>query len=192
MNGDASRALHSERPAKAHFGPPAKTVSSPVAVPQPPDPVDDQSSHQEIAMTALTLAKATQIIAAAFAKGADLKFKPLGVSVLDAGGHLVAFQRQDGASFLRPQMSAGKAYGALAVGMGSRRVEAFARERPHLVAGISDVSGSRILPVVGGVLVRDHEGAIVGAVGISGDTSDNDEAAAIAGIEAAGFTADPG
>jgi uncharacterized protein GlcG (DUF336 family) len=143
-------------------------------------------------MTALTLAKATQIIGAAFAKGADLELKPLGVSVLDAGGHLVAFQRQDGASFLRPQMSAGKAYGALAVGMGSRRVEAFARERPHLVAGICDVSGSRILPVVGGVLVRDHAGTIIGAVGISGDTSDNDEAAAIAGIEAAGFTADPG
>ncbi|RVB57565.1 heme-binding protein, partial [Mesorhizobium sp. M7A.F.Ca.CA.004.06.1.1] len=67
-----------------------------------------------------------------------------------------------------------------------------AKERPHLVAGISDVSGGRVLPVVGGVLIRDKAGAILGAVGISGDTSDNDEAAAIAGIEAAGFTADPG
>lgn len=143
-------------------------------------------------MTALTLAKATEIIAAAFARGAELKLRPLGVSVLDAGGHLVAFQRQDGASFLRPQMSAGKAYGALAIGMGARRVEAFAKERPHLMAGVSDVSGGKVLPVVGGVLVRDASGAIVGAVGISGDTSDNDEAAAIAGIEAAGFTADPG
>ncbi|RVA67879.1 heme-binding protein, partial [Mesorhizobium sp. M7A.F.Ca.CA.001.08.1.1] len=65
-------------------------------------------------------------------------------------------------------------------------------ERPHLVAGISDVSGGRVLPVVGGVLIRDKAGAVIGAVGISGDTSDNDEAAAIAGIEAAGFTADPG
>ncbi|ADV10534.1 heme-binding protein [Mesorhizobium ciceri] len=143
-------------------------------------------------MTALPLEKARQIIETAFAKGSDLKLKPLGVSVLDAGGHLVAFQRQDGASFLRPQMSAGKAYGALAIGMGSRKVEAFAKERPHLVAGISDVSGGRVLPVVGGVLIRDKAGAIIGAVGISGDTSDNDEAAAIAGIEAAGFTADPG
>jgi len=143
-------------------------------------------------MTELTLAAANAIIVGAFAKAAELKLRPLGVSVLDAGGHLVAFQRQDGASFLRPQMSAGKAFGALSIGMGSRRLEAFAKERPHLVSGISDVSGGRIVPVAGGVLIRDGSGAIVGAVGISGDTSDNDEAAAIAGIEAAGFTADGG
>ncbi|MER8847708.1 GlcG/HbpS family heme-binding protein, partial [Mesorhizobium australicum] len=79
-------------------------------------------------MTALSLEKAVEIINAAFARGADLNLKPLGVSVLDAGGHLVAFQRQDGASFLRPQMSAGKADGALAIGMGARKVEAFAKE----------------------------------------------------------------
>jgi len=143
-------------------------------------------------MTKLTLAAANTIIDAAFARGAELRLRPLGVSVLDAGGHLVAFQRQDGASFLRPQMSAGKAYGALSIGMGSRRLEAFARERPHLVAGISDVSGRGIVPVAGGVLIRDADGEIVGAVGISGDSSDNDEAAAIAGIEAAGFKADGG
>ena len=89
-------------------------------------------------------------------------------------------------------MSAGKAFGALAIGMGSRRLEAFARERPHLVAGISDVSGPGIVPVAGGVLIRDEAGTILGAVGISGDTSDNDEAAAISGIEAAGFKADGG
>ncbi|QDC01486.1 heme-binding protein [Mesorhizobium sp. 8] len=143
-------------------------------------------------MTALTLAAAKTIIDAAFAKGEELELRPLGVSVLDAGGHLVAFQRQDGASFLRPQMSAGKAYGAVAIGMGGRRLEAFAKDRPHLMAGISDVSGSKILSVVGGVLIRDGAGTILGAVGISGDSSENDEAAAIAGIEAAGFTADPG
>ncbi|MGN6303378.1 MAG: GlcG/HbpS family heme-binding protein [Mesorhizobium sp.] len=143
-------------------------------------------------MTALTLAAAKTIIDAAFAKGVELGLRPLGVSVLDAGGHLVAFQRQDGASFLRPQMSAGKAYGAVAIGMGGRRLEAFAKDRPHLMAGISDVSGSKILSVVGGVLIRDGAGTILGAVGISGDSSENDEAAAIAGIEAAGFTADPG
>jgi uncharacterized protein GlcG (DUF336 family) len=143
-------------------------------------------------MTKLSLATANEIIAGAFAKAAELKLRPLGVSVLDAGGHLVAFQRQDGASFLRPQMSAGKAFGALSIGMGSRRLEAFAKERPHLVAGISDVSVRGIVPVAGGVLIRDQEGEIVGGVGISGDTSDNDEAAAIAGIEAAGFKADGG
>ncbi|MGN6144980.1 MAG: GlcG/HbpS family heme-binding protein [Mesorhizobium sp.] len=143
-------------------------------------------------MTALTLAAAKTIIDAAFAKGVELGLRPLGVSVLDAGGHLVAFQRQDGASFLRPQMSAGKAYGAVAIGMGGRRLEAFAKDRPHLMAGISDVSGSKILSVVGGVLIRDGAGTILGAVGISGDSSENDETAAMAGIEAAGFTADPG
>ena len=143
-------------------------------------------------MTALTLAAANAIIAAAFVKATELKLRPLGVSVLDAGGHLVAFQRQDGASLLRPQMSAGKAFGALAIGMGSRRLETFAQERPHLVSGISDVSGRGIVPVAGGVLIRDEASAVLGAVGISGDTSDNDEAAAIAGIEAAGFKADGG
>ena len=74
--------------------------------------------------------------------------------------------------------------------MGSRKLDAFARERPHLMAGVADVSGGRIVPVPGGVLVRDSAGSILGAVGISGDTSDNDEAAAIAGIEAAGFVAE--
>jgi uncharacterized protein GlcG (DUF336 family) len=143
-------------------------------------------------MTKLTLARANDIIAGAFARAAELKLRPLGVSVLDAGGHLVAFQRQDGASFLRPEMSAGKAFGALSIGMGSRRLEAFAKERPHLISGISDVSGRGIVPVAGGVLIRSDDGEIVGAVGISGDSSDNDEAAAIAGIEAAGFKADGG
>jgi uncharacterized protein GlcG (DUF336 family) len=141
-------------------------------------------------MTELTLAKANAIIETALSKGAELKLKPLGVAVLDAGGHLVAFQRQDGASFLRPQMASGKAYGALALGMGSRRLETFAKERPHLMAGVGDVSGGKIIPVPGGVLIRDKSGAVIGAVGISGDTSDNDEAAAIAGIEAAGFKAE--
>lgn len=141
-------------------------------------------------MTSFPLDKANRIIEGAFAKAAALGLKALGVSVLDTGGHLIAFQRQDGASFLRPQMSSGKAYAALAVGMGGRRVEAIAKERPHLTAGVSDLSGGRILPVVGGVLIRDHAGTVIGAVGISGDTSDNDEAAAIAGIEAAGLIAD--
>lgn len=141
-------------------------------------------------MTELSLAKANIIIETAIGKAAELKLKPLGVAVLDAGGHLVAFQRQDGASFLRPQMASGKAFGALALGMGSRKLDAFARDRPHLMAGVCDVSGGRIVPVPGGVLIRDGAGAILGAVGISGDTSDNDEAAAIAGVEAAGFSAE--
>jgi uncharacterized protein GlcG (DUF336 family) len=141
-------------------------------------------------MTELSLAKANAIIAAALSKAAELQLKPLGVAVLDAGGHLVAFQRQDGASFLRPQMASGKAFGALAVGSGSRALSKVAIARPHFFQGLSGVSGGKIVPVPGGVLVRAKSGEILGAVGISGDTSDNDEAAAIAGIEAAGFTAE--
>lgn len=141
-------------------------------------------------MTDLSLAKANAIIVSALEKAAELELQPLGIAVLDAGGHLVAFQRQDGASFLRPEMASGKAFGALALGMGSRRLDAFARDRPHLMAGVQDVSGGRIVAVPGGVLIRDGVGAILGAVGISGDTSDNDEAAAVAGIEAAGFSAE--
>ncbi len=143
-------------------------------------------------MTELSLEKARQIVDAAFAKAAELKFKPLGISVLDAGGHLVAFQRQDGASFLRHEIGSGKAFGALAIGAGSRSVAATAIERPNFMQGLSGVSGGKVVPVPGGVLIRDKAGAIIGAVGISGDTSDNNEAAAIAGIEAAGFAADPG
>lgn len=143
-------------------------------------------------MTILSLDSARKIIDAAFARATELKLKPLGISVLDAGGHLVAFERQDGASFLRHQIGDGKAYGALAIGAGSRSVAKAAVERPHFMQGLSGVSEGRVVPVPGGVLIRDRSGAIVGAVGISGDTSDNDEAAAIAGIEAAGFTPDAG
>jgi uncharacterized protein GlcG (DUF336 family) len=139
----------------------------------------------------LTLTAARTIIATAFAKAKELGLKPLGVSVLDAGGHLVAFERQDGASFLRHEIGAGKAFGALALGMGGRMVTKHAMERPHFMQGLSGVSGGRVVPVPGGVLIRDAQNAIVGAVGISGDTSDNDETCAVAGIEAAGFTPEP-
>ncbi len=141
-------------------------------------------------MTELTLAKANAIIEAALAKASELKLKPLCVVVLDAGGHLVASQRQDGASFLRPEIASGKAFGALAIGAGGRAVTKHAIERPHFMQGLSGVSGGKIVPVPGGVLIRTDANRIIGAVGISGDTSDNDEAAAIVGIEAAGFAAE--
>ena len=143
-------------------------------------------------MAKLTLAKANRIIRDALAKGTDLDLKPLAVAVLDAGGHLVAFQRQDGASLLRPQIAQGKAFGALAVGVGSRWLNAQAETRPHFLEGLSAVSDGRIVPVPGGVLIKDAKGVIQGAVGITGDASDNDEACAIAGIEGAGFVADAG
>lgn len=138
-------------------------------------------------MTELTLATANAIIAAAFAKGAEARMKPLTVAVLDAGGHLKAFQKQDSASMLRYEIASGKAYGALAVGMGSRWLDDTARERPHFIEGLNAVSGGRIVPVAGGVLVHTAEGVLLGAVGITGDSSDNDERAAVAGIEAVGL-----
>lgn len=143
-------------------------------------------------MTDLPLAKALKIINSALAKGKELGFKPLAVVVLDAGGHVKAFQRQDGASMMRFEIATGKAYGAVALGVGSRWLNAQAETRPHFLEGLSGVSGGKIVPIPGGVLVRDRKGAIIGAVGITGDTSDNDEIAAIAGIEAAGFTPDAG
>lgn len=143
-------------------------------------------------MTRLTLAAANDIVTGAFAKAGALGLKPLSVAVLDAGGHLVAFQKQDGSSMLRFEIASGKAYGALSLGMGSRQVETTAKERPHFMAGLSGVSGGKIVPVPGGVLIRDKDRQIIGAVGISGDTSDNDEAAAVAGIEGAGLQADGG
>ncbi|KAB2698601.1 heme-binding protein [Ochrobactrum sp. Kaboul] len=143
-------------------------------------------------MVQLTLDQANSIIATAFAKAADLKLKPLAVSVFDAGGNLKAFQRQDGTSILRFEIASGKAFGALAVGTGSRWLHNQAKDRPHFLEGLSGVSGGKIVPVPGGVIIKNSDGEIVGAVGVSGDTSDNDEAVAIAGIEKASFTADAG
>lgn len=143
-------------------------------------------------MTDLTLAKSLKIITAALARAKELELKPLSVVVLDAGGHPKASQRQDGASMLRHEIASGKAYGALAVGAGSRWLNAQAETRPHFLEGLSAVSGGKVVAVPGGVLIRDRKDAIIGAVGITGDSSDNDEICAIAGVEAAGFTADGG
>lgn len=143
-------------------------------------------------MTQLTLAQANAIIETALAKAAERTLRPLGVAVLDAGGHLVAFQRQDGASFMRLEVASGKAFGALGVGAGSRWLQANALERPHFVNALAAAFDGKMVPAPGGVLVKTGDGAIIGAVGISGDTSDNDELCAIAAIEAAGFVADGG
>lgn len=142
--------------------------------------------------TELSLDEAKIIIAKAFAKAAELQLKPLAVTVLDAGGHLKAVERQDGASFHRPEIGMGKAYGALTLGLGSRSIFNRAEQQAYFVTAVNGLVGGKLVPVPGGVLVRDSEGRIIGAVGISGDTSDNDEAAAVAGIEAAGLTADIG
>jgi uncharacterized protein GlcG (DUF336 family) len=139
-------------------------------------------------VSTLTLDHANQIISAAFAAGADQGFKPLAVLVLDAGGHAKAFARQDGASIGRFQIANGKAYGALSLGMGSRALMERAEQQAYFVAAATAAFGGALVPVPGGVLIKDGD-EVIGAVGISGDTSDNDETAAVAGIEAAGFTA---
>lgn len=143
-------------------------------------------------MGKLTLSIAEKIISSAFEKAADLKLKPMTVVVLDAGGHMIAMARQDGSSIMRPQIAGGKAYGALAVGTGTRWLNANAETRPHFVQALNGASGGQIVPVPGGVLVKDADGEVLGAVGVTGDTSDNDEAAAVAGIEAVNLVADCG
>jgi uncharacterized protein GlcG (DUF336 family) len=139
-------------------------------------------------MSQITLAQANAIIAGAFAKGADAGFKPLSVAVVDAGGHLIAFARQDGASFARAQIATGKAAGALALGVSSRKVGAMAEERPWFVGAFAASAPHPVIPAAGGVIVVEG-GAFAGAVGVTGETSDNDEIAALAGIAAAGLTA---
>ena len=111
--------------------------------------------------------------------------------VLDAGGHVVAAEREDGASNKRFEIAFGKAHGALSLGVGSRALMARAEEQPYFVAAVTSAIGGALIPVPGGVLVRDTAGTLLGAVGISGDTSDNDEAAALAGIEEAGLVGQP-
>lgn len=136
---------------------------------------------------ALTLDDARAVIRGAFDHAATAGLKPLCVAVLDAGGHLIAFERQDGLANGRFDIAVGKAHGAISVGVNSRTLGVMAVERPHFMVGVGTSLGGSLVPVAGGVLVV-HEGRTIGAVGISGDTSDNDEAAAVAGIVAAGLT----
>lgn len=143
-------------------------------------------------MRKLTLSTAETIISAAQEKAKELNLKPLTIVVLDAGGHAIALKRQDGSSIMRPQIATGKAVGALAVGTGTRWLNANAETRPHFVNALNGASGGTIIPVPGGVLVKNDEGETLGAVGITGDTSENDEACAVAGIEAVKLVADCG
>jgi len=143
-------------------------------------------------MTDLTLDAARKIIDAALAAGLEKQLNPLAVAVLDARGCLKAFAAQDGTSLKRGEIAHGKAYGALSLGMGSRALFKRAQEQPYFIGAVNALVDGALVPVPGGVLVQDSNGGLLGAVGISGDTSDNDEACAIAGIEAAGLTANPG
>lgn len=140
-------------------------------------------------MARLTLEQAATIVDVTLGKGREMGMNPLTVAVVDDGGHLKAFKREDGpGAALRPQIATGKAAGAVGMGRSSRQLGAMAAERPHFVNALAAAAQGRLIPVPGGVLIKDGD-EIVGAVGVSGDTSDNDELAAVAGIEAAGLSA---
>jgi uncharacterized protein GlcG (DUF336 family) len=148
-------------------------------------------AFEELGMTQLTLAKAQTIITAALAASREKALAPMAVAVLDARGVLKAFGAEDGTSLRRAEIAIGKAHGALAMGVGSRTLGKRAEERPHFIAAVTHVVGGSLVPVAGGVLIRGDDNSLIGAVGISGDTSDNDEAVALAGLAAAGLKADP-
>ena len=138
----------------------------------------------------MTLEQAREIIAGARAKGREMGLKPLSVVVLDAGGHVLAFEREDGASPGRFGIAQGKAYGAVMLGMAGRAQMARAEAQAFFMAAVNGVYGGKVVPVPGGVLLRDDSGAVIGAIGVTGDTSDNDAEAALAGAAAAGITAE--
>jgi len=136
---------------------------------------------------AVSLREARTIIEKALEKGRALDLNPLSVVVLDAGGHVQAFEREDGAAPGRFSIAHGKAYGAVMLGMAGSAQMARAEAQGYFMAAVNGVFGGQVIPVPGGVLVRDDAGAVIGAVGVTGDTSDNDAIAALFGIEAAGL-----
>jgi uncharacterized protein GlcG (DUF336 family) len=141
-------------------------------------------------MAEITLEQARRIIDTALNYGARHALKPLSVIVLDAGGNCRAFARSDGASPGRFAIAQGKAYGAVMLGLPSSRLKQRAESEPYFISAANIALQGRLIPVAGGVLVRDRDGSVLGAVGITGDTSENDAAAAVAGIEAVGLVAE--
>lgn len=139
----------------------------------------------------LMLAQASVIVDAALARGREAGFAPLTVVVLDAGGHLLAMKREDASGIIRFEIAFGKAYGALGMGFGSREIANRAMGNPSFIGALAVASGGRVIPAASGVLIL-STGEVIGAVGISGDTSDNDEICALAGIAAAGLEAKTG
>ena len=139
----------------------------------------------------MTLDLAFQLIAFVREKARVLDLKPLTIAVLDSGGHLKALAREDGTSTLRAEIAQGKARGAISMGLGSRALYKRAQEQPYFIQSMNALSNGSLVPVPGGVLVR-KENEIIGAIGITGDSSDNDEECAIFAIERAGLVADAG
>lgn len=143
-------------------------------------------------MTALTLDQASTIVDATLAEARRRDFRPIIALVLDAGGYAKALKREDGTGLLHYDIAMGKAWGAVAMGSASRALGERMEQRPSVVAAIAAASGGRFMPIPGGVLIRDKAGTLLGAIGVSGELSDNDEICAAAGIEAAGLVADTG
>lgn len=139
-------------------------------------------------MVEVSAAKARMIIRKTMAKGDEMGFKPLSVVVLDTGGHVKAFERSDGAAPGRFAIAHGKAYGSVMLGMAGTAQMTRAEQQAYFMAAVNGVFGGQVIPVPGGILLRDKRGDIMGAVGVTGDTSDNDVIAAMAGIVAAGLT----
>jgi uncharacterized protein GlcG (DUF336 family) len=140
----------------------------------------------------MKLEVAQRIVAATLAHARSRNMLPLAVAVLDARGSPRSLAAEDGTSLRRSDIAIGKAHGALATGLGSRTLMQRAETQPHFIAAVTHAVGGALIPVPGGVLIRDAQGVLVGAVGVSGDTSDNDEACAIVAIESVGLKADPG
>jgi uncharacterized protein GlcG (DUF336 family) len=140
-------------------------------------------------MSALSLAQANQILAAALASARSAGYKPMGIAVLDEAGHLKAFAREDGASMFRFEIAQAKAWGAVGMGVASRVLGQRAKDNPNFFVSLAATAHGKLLPQTGAVLIKDAAGQVLGAVGASGGTGDEDEAICIAGIEAAGLTA---
>lgn len=141
--------------------------------------------------SSLSLSDAALIVDEALAAARAEAMLPLAVAVLDAGGHLVAFKREDGCGVLRFDIARGKAWGAIGMGVSGRLLRERLGDRPAFQNALAAASDGRFIPVPGGVLIRDAAGQVIGAIGISGDTSDRDEYCAIVGIRAAGLSPDP-
>lgn len=143
-------------------------------------------------MRKLTLAEADGIIDAALAKARELELGRITAVVLDDGGHPIAMKREDGSEFLRPNIAHAKAWGALGMGLPSRLLRDRAEKLPVFMTALTTVSEGRLIALPGGVIVRDGDGSILGAVGVSGDVSEPDEVCAVAGVESVGLIADIG
>jgi uncharacterized protein GlcG (DUF336 family) len=146
-----------------------------------------QTNRQKDKIMTISLTSARTIILKALEKGRELQLKPLSVVVVDAGGHVQAFEREDGAAPGRFAIAHAKAYGSVMLGMAGTAQMARADAQAYFMTAVNGLFGGQVIPVPGGVLLRDKDGAVIGAVGVTGDSSDNDALAAMAGIDAAGI-----